>query len=969
MAIARKELRTYFWSPVAFIFLGTFLLVTLFTFFWVETFFTRNIADIRPLFAWLPVLLIFLVGALSMRLWSEEQKLGTLEVLFTLPVETHKLVLGKFLGAMGLVGLALALTLGVPISVSFMGELDWGPVVGGYVAALLLAGAYLAIGLTVSSLTDNQIVALIGTVVACGFLYVLGTDTVTGLAGTRGAEVLASLGVGSRFESIGRGVLDLRDLAYYASLIVFFLVANTVILESKRWSQGPRSAPLRASAKTFAALALGNLLALNVWLAFAPHVRLDLTARSEYSISPTTKELVRGLSAPLLVRGYFSGKTHPLLAPLVPRIRDLVEEYAAISGGQVRVEFVDPRDDEAVEKEANEVYGIKSFPFRVADRYEAGVVNSYFSVLVKYGDQHAVLGFDDLIEVQPSNSGVEVKLRNLEYDLTKTIKKVAYSFQTLEQMFADMKQPLEMSVYVTPKTLPQNFKDAPERIEKALKELASASGGKFKYTVEDPDAKPGMREELYKKFGFRPMAVSLASQESFYLHLLLKNGERYEQIIPSETLSEADLKNEITAAVKRGAPGFLKTIGLVKPKSPQPPQNPMMPHQMPDQQDFTRMLSEQLSQNYTVKPLELTDGRVPGDVDVLLVVAPKNLAPAQAFAIDQYLMRGGAVIVLGGKYEMSASMGQTDGIKLDKVETGLDAMLASYGVTVQDKLVLDPQNEPFPIPVVRDLGGLRVRDIQLVRYPFFVDVRANGMSKGSPVTSGLAGVTLQWASPLVVAEAPKAEAKDGEDAAKREVEVLLTSTDKAWTQASSEVQPDFEKYGELGFAVEGERKAVPLAVSVRGHLESAWKDKPNPVWNDAGDGDKTGRTLKRSPETARLVVVSSSSFVNDMVLSLSRQVSGERFTTNLQFVQNLVDWSTADVDLLSIRSRGTFARTLLPMDASTRQLWELGNYGVVVVALAIIVALTFGRRRKQPAMDLDARQRAVRAPVLEEASS
>ncbi len=175
LSITRKELASYFGSPMALIFVGSFLAVTLFAFFWVNTFFARGIADVRPLFEWMPVLMIFLVASLTMRQWSEEQRSGTLELLLTLPVSRVQLVLGKFLAVMALVALALALTLFLPISVSLMGNLDWGPVVGGYLAALLMAAAYAAIGLFISSRTDNQIVALILTVLVCGILYAIGT--------------------------------------------------------------------------------------------------------------------------------------------------------------------------------------------------------------------------------------------------------------------------------------------------------------------------------------------------------------------------------------------------------------------------------------------------------------------------------------------------------------------------------------------------------------------------------------------------------------------------------------------------------------------------------------------------------------------------------------------------------------------------------------------------------------------------
>jgi ABC-2 type transport system permease protein len=161
LAITRKELDAYFGSPMALIFIAVFLAATLFSFFWVDTFFARGIADVRPLFRWMPLLLIFLVAALTMRQWSEEAQTGAIEILLTLPVSYWQLVLGKFLAVMTLVALALGLTLSLPITVSMLGNLDWGPVIGGYLAALLLAAAFSALGMFISSRTSNEIVALI----------------------------------------------------------------------------------------------------------------------------------------------------------------------------------------------------------------------------------------------------------------------------------------------------------------------------------------------------------------------------------------------------------------------------------------------------------------------------------------------------------------------------------------------------------------------------------------------------------------------------------------------------------------------------------------------------------------------------------------------------------------------------------------------------------------------------------------
>lgn len=956
LSITKKELRGYFTSPIALIFLATFVLVTLFTFLWVETFFARNIADVRPLFLWLPRLLIFLCAALTMRQWSEEQKLGTLEVLLTLPVETRKLVIGKFLAALALVAIALALTFHIPIAVSTMGDLDWGPVVGGYAAALLLASAYLAIGLFISALTDNQIVALILTCVTCGVLYVIGTEPVTSAAGTRGAEVLSALGTGSRFESIRRGLIDIRDVLYYASITVTFLVLNTLILKAKGWSQGASTRNRRMNAVALGALVALNLIAANLWMAHISALRLDMTQRKEYSISKVTRDLVRSLPEPLLIRGYFSEKTHPLLAPMVPRIRDMIEEYGVVSGGKVRTEFIDPRNDEELEKEANQSYGIKSFPFRVQDRHDVGVVNSYFSILVKYGDQFQVINFEDLIEVQISGqNNIEVKLRNLEYDLTRAIKKVAFGFQTLDAMFADMKGDAELKVFVTPRTLPENFKNVPATIEKVAKDIQKQSGGKFKFEVVDVDSGgDAMRQDLYQKYGFKPFATSLFSQDTFYLHLLLRVGDKLERLFPGESMAEADIKKEITAGLQRGAPGFLKTLGIAKSLDVPMP-NPHMPQQPQQPVDTTRMLTKQLSETYQVRDVDLKSGHVPDDIDVLMVVAPKNLDDKQRFAIDQYLMRGGSVVVLAGKYDLDPN--SMEGLSIRKVNTGLEDMLASYGVTVQDSMVLDPQNERFPYPVTRDLGGIRVQDIQMLNFPFFVDVRPDGMDKESLAVSGLPAVTMQWVSPLVVSTP---DPKTGEAGAARQVSVLLRSSDKSWTQSDTNIQPNRAKNGEEGYAPSGEQKSYPLAVAIKGSFESHFKDKPSPIWGadekNAGadkNPDRTGRTLKKSPEDARLVVVGSSDFANDFVLSISRQSGSDRFTNNLHFLQNLADWSVEDTDLLKIRSRGTFARTLRHLDPKAEGTYEVAMYLIPMLALGFIVLVLAGKRRRMQPLELD----------------
>ena len=198
--------------------------------------------------------------------------------------------------------------------------------------------------------------ALISTVLLSGLFYLAGSGGVTDFAGEHLGEILRAIGSGSRFESIQRGVVDLRDLLYYLSLTALFLTFNIVSLEGKRWSVGERTLAHRRSVVLTAVLVALNLVLLNIWIFPLGGLRLDLTAQREYSLSPITRDLLSNLQEPLLIRGYFSEKTHPLLAPLVPRIRDMLQEYRVASGGRVQLEMIDPARDPDKEAELSLIH-------------------------------------------------------------------------------------------------------------------------------------------------------------------------------------------------------------------------------------------------------------------------------------------------------------------------------------------------------------------------------------------------------------------------------------------------------------------------------------------------------------------------------------------------------------------------------------------------------------------------------------
>ena len=227
--IFKKEFRTYFVSPIAYIVISIFLIVTGWFFF--STFFLFNQANLRNFFSLLPVVFAFVVPAVTMRLFSEELNVGSYEILLTMPVTYREVVLGKFLAGVAFVTAMLLPTLAYPVTITFLGDLDWGPVVGGYVGAVLLGASFSAVGLFASSLTRNQIVAFIVGVAICFTLVLI--DKILFFLPSPLVGVLEYLGADYHFENISKGILDSRDIIYFLSLIFISLYATHLAMEEK----------------------------------------------------------------------------------------------------------------------------------------------------------------------------------------------------------------------------------------------------------------------------------------------------------------------------------------------------------------------------------------------------------------------------------------------------------------------------------------------------------------------------------------------------------------------------------------------------------------------------------------------------------------------------------------------------------------------------------------------------------------
>lgn len=237
--IAKRELAGYFNSPVAYVFIVIFLLLMGFFTFMMGGFFRYNEASLASFLVWHPWLYMLLVPAIGMRLWAEERKQGTVELLFTMPITINQAVIGKFLAGWGFLGFALLLTIPMPLTVYYLGSPDGGPMLTGYIGSFLLAGTYLSISSMTSSFTQNQVISFIISVVLCLLLVLAGYPPVTNLLLKWGSpnsivDFASSCSVIFHYEALQKGVIDFRDILYFASVIIFCLFTTNIVLKNHR---------------------------------------------------------------------------------------------------------------------------------------------------------------------------------------------------------------------------------------------------------------------------------------------------------------------------------------------------------------------------------------------------------------------------------------------------------------------------------------------------------------------------------------------------------------------------------------------------------------------------------------------------------------------------------------------------------------------------------------------------------------
>ncbi len=405
--LAKRELFSYFNTPIAYVFLIVFALVS--CGLYMTSFFIAELCTMRPFFSMLPLVLIIFVPAITMRLWSDERKSGTIALLFSLPSSSAALTLGKFAAASLFAVMALAGTLPIPIMLEVLGEPDWGPIVGGYAGAVLLACFLVALGLAVSAFFEEQVVSFIITLITGFGCYLAGSDFIAsfvdGWIPGLGTFLKETLGLPNHFSTFAKGVLDLSDALYFVLFTASFLLINVFTLEGRL--------RMRTSRGFFpgVALLIGVVVFANGLLHDMSGARVDLTEERIFSVSPATKRVFEKLQVPITVTYYVSSKDRlpTPMKEMARDVRDILEELARLSP-KFRYRIVDPASIPDRIKDL-EKKGIMPFAAQTIEKDSLNLKRIYSAIEVAYLDKKEEV----IPQVVPDTLG------NLEYQLVSKI--------------------------------------------------------------------------------------------------------------------------------------------------------------------------------------------------------------------------------------------------------------------------------------------------------------------------------------------------------------------------------------------------------------------------------------------------------------------------------------------------------------------------------------------------------------------
>lgn len=841
--IVKRQLSSYFTSPVAYTFIVMFLLLSaLMTWLFGRLYEEPRIAHLAPFFVWTPWILSILVPALTMGLWAEERRSNTIELLLTLPTSTRQAVLGKFIAAWIMLLVVILATTPIVVTIAMLGDPDNGHVWGGYIGMILLAGSYLAIGLFASAITKSQVVGFIVAVVACILFVFAGfgpiTDYLYGFLPGSVVTVIANLSSFTHYSALQKGVIEPLPVCYFLSSIAFFLFLTMLAT--------PRSVEKDQVKKT---LTFGLNMTLFVALVFIGIFIVRLIGVMAFG-----DDNMNGLITSSLISGL-------ILLVLTFVFATLINLLLVFAGT------------------------IKGTPAK----WLAGAV-----VLLLLICMNAVLSSTDLLRKDMTEGKLFTLSDSTEQILTKLKDSTDASPVTLKYFFSR-----------GAKDIPQQLKDYGNRVQNLLEQYEDKGGDMVFLEVYNP--KPFTEEEeLAQKYNLgSARAGNDMDVDPFFCGLVVTSGKK-EEAIPffqapapgqPETL-EYDV-SKLVAEVARNKPpkiGVLSSLPVFGSEAPAMP--PQMMQQQPPQQPKWFFI-DQLERMFDVEEIPTDAKAIPDDISVLVVIHPKGLSDDILFAMDQFVLGGGKLVGFVDPYSYAETLSQPQNNPMARFGSGgsdLNKLTEAWGLSFKsDKIVGDIESYSQQFQQ-KNLGLIDIKKAQF-----------DESAGDSAALRDLQSLMFFWGGGFDITETEGVTATPlfsssgktvGLDGFRALAPINQVMND-VLLEPSSDPADDTSK-----LVVEG---AQTLAVRLTGNLPTAFP---------GGSPDGSNTNALKNGEGLVVLVGDSDGLIDQFAVQYVNMFGQRRAmpTGSLNFPLGLIEESSGDTALLSLRNRGNFVRRLVKVD-------------------------------------------------------
>ncbi|BBB31807.1 antibiotic transport system permease protein [Thermotomaculum hydrothermale] len=936
--IAKREFKNYFVSPVAYIVIGVFLVVVGWFFF--STFFIYNQASLRKLFDLFPYVLAFIIPAITMRLFAEEKAQGTIETLKTLPFNDFEIVFGKFLGAFFFSIVMLLPTLSYVIFVSRIGDLDGGAVFGGYLGSILLVTSFIAIGIFASSITKNQVVSFIIATLISNFLVLLKAFLV--VLPESLVTFFRVLSVSYHFDNFAKGIVDSRDIVYFLSLVVIFIVATIEVLREKDVKKEKK---ILASSTARIALYLVLLIVLNIAENASSTFRFDLTQNKIYSLSKVSKDSVKQLVEPMTVKVFFSKNLPAPYNGIEQYLKDLLEEYSIYGGDKFNYQFYDlsSKEGEVTEKlkqneELAQNYGISPVQIQVVEHDEVKFQKAYMGLVIICGD---------LVEKIPAITSPN----GIEYRITSKIVKINNKINR----FLSLKGNIKVTLYLS-KSLERigkymglgDLAGLESTVDSLVGELNKQNYGKLEFETVDP-LKVKVDEKLIKNgrvldLRWKPFMSPEGKVEGGegFIGLTVQYQNEIEGVPvikvvnipiigPQYKLANKDeLKNSLTAAIDsvlnlNEKIGYVVSNGAVSPYG-----------FGQNEGDVASNFFNLLGENYKVVTLNLKDDNL-NEVNALIVPGIKEkLSDYELYKLDQFIMSGKPVLFLVDNFAEQKARNMMGVPQLKAIDTGLDKLLLHYGIDVRKSIVMDKNCFKQKLP--QALGGGE----QKIYYAPVI--KNENINHKLPYLENLKGFIVLLNSPVLP--------EKGKLSKDTKAEILFKSSKDSWIQSGFiALNPMFIQPP----AKASDFKQQPLAVQLTGKLTSFFKGKPIPEKPDEGK-EKVKKKEKQksivkniesenakldSTDNAKMIVFGTSAIIKNNF------IDRDGMGPNSMLMLNSLDYLTGRIEFAKMRSKAQFYNPLKETTPSQRAFIKWFNIAGLAILVAIFGLIVWFLRRKK----------------------